>query len=141
MILLAFCRSALNGEINAVSTIKPASFISFATYAVLLIFSIRSSGSKPRFLFSPILMLSPSRSIVYFPLRFRRFSISFANADFPDPESPVNHNVIGFCPILFARNLRVISSFCHVMLSDLLKGCLITPQAEVIFVTDRKSVV
>ena len=73
--------------------------------------------------------------MVYFPPRLNRFSASFARVDFPDPESPVNHRVKGFCPILSARISLVRSNFCHTIFSDLLNECSTTPQAEVILVT------
>ena len=49
-----------NGEIIAVITTTPASTISLATSLIRRIFSVRSKSEKPRSLFSPSLILSPS---------------------------------------------------------------------------------
>ena len=57
----AMRRSARNGEMNAVRTIRPASTMSFATSAMRRMFSTRSAAVKPRSLFSPWRTLSPSR--------------------------------------------------------------------------------
>src|SRR5579859_2543925 len=57
----AICRSALNGEMNETSTIRPASTISLATSATRRMFSTRSASVKPRSLLRPWRTLSPSR--------------------------------------------------------------------------------
>ena len=51
----------LNGETNEQSAMTPESAKSFPTSATLRMFSVLSSSEKPRFLFSPVLTLSPSR--------------------------------------------------------------------------------
>src|SRR3569623_205308 len=56
----AIARSAANGEMNAVSTISPASVISFATSPTRRIFSTRSASVKPRSRLRPCRRLSPS---------------------------------------------------------------------------------
>ena len=134
IISLAFRLSRTYGEMKDVITISPASFINFATSAIRRIFSIRSASLNPRFLFSPIRTLSPSKSIVCFPRAARCFSNSFASVDLPEPESPVSQIVLGVCPFCCARKSLVISISCHVRLSVRLNACMITPQADVIFV-------
>ena len=135
MISLALCLSDLNGEINDVNTISPASFISLATSAIRRMFSIRSSSSNPRLLFSPIRMLSPSRSMVCLPFILRSFSSAFARVDFPDPERPVSHSVSGFCPSCPARISLVISMLCQVRFPERRRLWRMVPQAEVMLVT------
>ena len=56
----ALSRSARHGEMNATSTISPASTISRATSATRRRFSIRSAAVNPRSLLSPWRTLSPS---------------------------------------------------------------------------------
>lgn len=51
----------LYGEMKLAMHTRPASANSLATSAIRRMFSSRSSGLKPRFLFRPCLMLSPSR--------------------------------------------------------------------------------
>jgi hypothetical protein len=60
MMARTWSRSARYGEMNAVSTIAPASVNSFATSPMRRMFSVRSAGLKPRSLFRPKRMLSPS---------------------------------------------------------------------------------
>ena len=60
--------SAINGEINAVITTKPASTINLATSPIRLIFSILSASVNPRSLFNPCLILSPSKIKDLIPL-------------------------------------------------------------------------
>ena len=60
-------RSARNGLMKAVSTIRPASIISFAASPARRIFSTRSAAVKPRSLLSPSRTLSPSSRKVWRP--------------------------------------------------------------------------
>jgi len=60
------------------------------TSAMRRIFSIRSFSEKPRFLFNPLRILSPSRTWVKIPCSNSVFSRFRANVLLPDPESPVN---------------------------------------------------
>jgi len=83
-------RSALNGEMNADSTIVPASNIKLATSPIRLIFSLRPASSNARSLFNPWRTLSPSNRYVLKPLSKSFFSRATAKVDLPDPESPVN---------------------------------------------------
>jgi len=43
-------------------------------------------------LFKPIRTLSPSKSIVFFPIAYRRFSSAFAIVDFPAPDNPLRQS-------------------------------------------------
>lgn len=98
MSLLAMFLSFRNGEMNEVMTITPASIISLATSAIRRMFSTRSSTEKPKSLFSPCLILSPSRIYVRIPSWLSLTSRALARVVLPDPESPVNQITFASCP-------------------------------------------
>ena len=89
-------RSFLNGETKAHKTISPASNINLATSLIRLIF-FTYLYLKPKSLFNPNRTLSPSNKYVLKPCSFSANSTSLAIVDFPEPERPVNHNILAFC--------------------------------------------
>ena len=52
----------INGETKEHNATTPESANNFPTSATLRIFSSRSSGANPRFLFKPVRILSPSKN-------------------------------------------------------------------------------
>lgn len=82
-----------NGDTKLHKQICPASANNFATSPTLLIFSSLSSIENPRFLLSPVRMLSPSRPYAGMPLDTRKASSSKDTEVFPAPDSPVNQTV------------------------------------------------
>ena len=75
--------------------INPASTISLEVSPTLRIFSTRSTLVNPKSLFSPCLILSPSRVIVWRPIACNFFSKTLAIEDFPEPDRPVNQTKRG----------------------------------------------
>jgi hypothetical protein len=84
---------------KATKTIWPLKAKSFETSEILLMFSVLSSAEKPRPLFKPVLMTSPSKINTFFESP-RDVSNCFLRAsdrvDFPAPERPVNQTVVPF---------------------------------------------
>lgn len=116
--LLAISRSSAKGETKLqIATIPPSAII-LATSATLRIFSSRSAWLNPRFLFSPVRMLSPSRPYAGMPRDTRNASNSKAIEVFPAPEKPVNQTVHPrkprHRPRFWPRRARVTWCFCSV---------------------------
>ena len=116
-------------------TIRPASFISFATLAIRRMFSIRSASLKLRSRQSPIRTLSPSSSMVWRSSANSLFSRALDRVDLPDPDSPVIHTVMAFCVFWLSRRLLVISVSCQVRLFPRSRVSMMVPQALVILLT------
>ena len=74
---------------------KPAWVNNLATSAVLLMFSVLSSGEKFKFLFKPILKLSPSKLKTLKFLSNNFFSTFFAMVLLPAPDNPVSQIIPG----------------------------------------------
>jgi hypothetical protein len=70
----------------------PPSANNLATSDMRRIFSSRSSGEKPRFLLSPVRMLSPSRLYAGIPLPTRYSSRANDIVVFPAPDKPEFRN-------------------------------------------------
>src|SRR5690606_27272441 len=89
------------------------------TSPILRIFSVRSSGENPRFLFKPCLILSPSKIYVLMPHLCNLFSISTHSDDFPAPDNPVNHKMALLCPWSFCLSFLVTCPLCQTILVDM----------------------
>ena len=76
------------GEMKLAMQTSPASANSRATSAMRLMFSSRSPGLKPRFLFSPWRMLSPSRVQQGMPWHTRYSSRAMLTVVLPAPDRP-----------------------------------------------------
>ena len=83
-------RSSLYGEINAVIAIVPASTSNLLTSPIRRMFSLRSSGLNPKFLFKPCRTLSPSNRYECLPFSNSAFSSATEIVDLPEPDKPVN---------------------------------------------------
>src|ERR1700753_294355 len=88
-------RSARNGEMKALITIRPASVMRRATSPTRLMFSMRSASVNPKSRFKPWRTLSPSSMKVWRFMRYSFLSTKLAMVDLPAPDRPVNHNHAG----------------------------------------------
>ena len=79
----------LKGEMKLVMQTIPPSANSLATSLILLMFSSLSSGEKLRFLFNPVLTLSPSSTYAGIPREQRYSSRAKEMVVFPAPDKPV----------------------------------------------------
>lgn len=101
----AISRISCVGLIKLHRTMSPESQNIFATSAVRRIFSLRSASLKPRSALSPILITSPSNTLVKYPFcKIVLFRLS-DSVVLPEPESPVNQTTSGLCRL---RNLRLL---------------------------------
>lgn len=80
-----------------------------------LMFSLRSLSLKPKSLFSPNRMLSPSSLYAARPRCRRCCSSAIAMVDFPEAERPVNQRVKPCCLRRVLRSCVVTADECHVM--------------------------
>mmetsp|Transcript_21400 Transcript_21400/g.67136 ORF Transcript_21400/g.67136 Transcript_21400/m.67136 type:complete len:313 (-) Transcript_21400:75-1013(-) len=103
----ASSRSARYGETSVTSVITPPPLNRQAISPTRLTDSRLSAGENPRSRFRPVRTLSPSSCWTCFPC-FRTSSSSRARAivDLPEPESPVIHSVMPFCPSASYRRPR-----------------------------------
>ena len=86
----------IKGETKEHRATTPESANNFPTSATLLIFSSLSSGANPRFLFNPVLMLSPSNPYAGIPLETKYSSTAKEIVVFPAPERPNQESEIVF---------------------------------------------
>jgi hypothetical protein len=84
---------------KATKTNYPERAKSFETSEILLMFSALASAVKPKSLFNPFLMTSPSKmkTLVESPKRVSNLALTaFERVDLPAPERPVNQIVAPF---------------------------------------------
>ena len=84
---------------KATKTNEPDKAKSLETSEILLMFSALASAEKPKSLFNPFLITSPSRmkTLVESPRSLSNLSLTaFERVDFPAPERPVNQIVAPF---------------------------------------------
>src|SRR5512145_2650914 len=113
-------RSSRNGEMNAVSTITPASTNSLAASPTRRTFSLRSASEKERSPHRPWRTLSPSSTKVRQPRKCNSSSTACASVDLPEPERPVNHSTQLAWPFCASRRRRVTVAWCHTMFGEML---------------------
>lgn len=87
-IFLAISRSSANGDTKLHIATTPLSANNFATSATRRIFSSRSDGEKPKFLFNPVRILSPSKPYAGIPRDTKYASSSNAIDVLPAPLRP-----------------------------------------------------
>ena len=97
------------GLIKAVIHTIPPSAKSFATSEIRRMFSSLSSCVKPRFLLSPVRILSPSKLYAGIPWLTRYSSRAKEMVVLPAPERPVNQTVHPLNPALVPRTLPLLS--------------------------------
>ena len=95
IISLAILRISRVGEMKAAMVMMPDFTRILATSAMRRMFSVRSSGEKPRSLFSPDLISSPSRTQGKRPLSNRAFSRARARVVLPEHGRPVSQMTRG----------------------------------------------
>ena len=99
----ARARTEASGAVNTASTTRPASFITLETSMPRRRFSLRSPLLKPRSRLMPARRAEPSTTAASRPRSKMRRSTARAISLLPEPESPVNSSVNGFCPSRASR--------------------------------------
>lgn len=90
--ILSSSLTSVNGETKLHNVMVPLSANNFATSATRRMFSSRSSLLKPKFLFSPVRTLSPSKPYADKPRDTRMDSNSKAIDVLPAPDKPEKMN-------------------------------------------------